>query len=146
MKGGFVAWFMYALISAVGAAIVALFVKHKLSHIASVQISVVLFFTMFVALVIYCFFTNKTYLTGIRLLTGSDWLYMVAAGVVAAIAYGAYVIALQRGAAPHVLAIDRLGLLFLVIASILFFDEPLNMWTIAGALLMAGGAFLIVST
>ena len=136
-------WLLYAFLSALFAAAVAIFGKLGLKNIDPTLATTIRSIIMAGFLFVVSFFLNKFDGFSFGSLRGKDWLLIVSAGVAGALSWLFYFIALKEGVTTKVVAIDRLSILMVVILSALLLGETFGWKVILGALLMAGGAILI---
>jgi transporter family protein len=68
---------------------------------------------------------------------------IVLAGVAGALSWLFYFAAIKYGFASGAAAIDRLSIVFVVFLAALFLGEALGWQSVLGAILIAGGAYLI---
>ncbi len=134
-------WIIYASLSAVFAAMTAIFAKIGIKNIDSnlataIRTTVILFLTWGIVAVqknldkvwqIDRF--SLTFLVLSALATGASWLF--------------YFKALQIGDASKVVPIDKLSLVLTIIFAAIFLKESFTWQTALGAVLMTGGAILI---
>lgn len=136
-------WLILAILSAVTAALVAIFGKLGLKNIDPTFATTVRSLIMATFLVITSLFLGKFNNTNFGSLTGRDWLLIALAGVSGALSWLFYFLALKLGLATRVVVIDRLSLVFVVILAAIFLGEALS-WRVAlGAVLMVAGAIII---
>lgn len=136
-------WWLYALLSAITAALVAIFGKIGLKNIDSTLATTLRSVIMAVFLLLAAAALGK--FNGFRLstLAGRDWLFIALAGIAGALSWLFYFFALKVGLVNKVVVIDRLSLVFVVFLSALFLGEAFT-WKVAlGAALMVGGALFI---
>ncbi len=136
-------WIVYAFLSALTAAAVAIFGKLGLKNIDSTLATTVRSIIMAGFLVLVSFFLNKWQGFSLHTFSNKDWLLIVLAGVAGALSWLFYFFALKTGLATKVVVIDRLSLVFVVILAALFLGETMGWKTVVGALLMVAGAILI---
>jgi transporter family protein len=136
-------WLFYAFLSALMAALVAIFAKLGLQNIDSTLATTIRSIIMAGFLVLVSFFLKK--FDGFSFVTfGSrEWLLIVLAGIAGALSWLFYFFALKNGSATGVVAIDRLSVVFVVLLAAVFLGETLGWKSVAGALLMVAGALLI---
>ena len=136
-------WVVYAFLSAITAALVAIFGKLGLKNIDSTLATTIRSIIMAGFLVIVSFFLNKWHDFSMRSLSSKDWLLIVLAGVAGALSWLFYFLALKTGLATKVVVIGRLSLVFVIILAAIFLGEALS-WKVAlGAVLMIAGAIII---
>lgn len=136
-------WLILAILSAITAALVAIFGKIGLKNIDPTFATTVRSLIMAAFLVITSLFLGKFNNTNFSSLTGRDWLLIALAGVSGALSWLFYFMALKLGLATRVVVIDRLSLVFVVVLAAIFLGEALS-WRVAlGAVLMVAGAMII---
>jgi transporter family protein len=134
-------WFVYALLSAITAALVAIFGKMGLEGVDSVTATGVRAGIMFAVIMVLMLFTGKMHLA--LSLDGRSLFYIFLGGLVGAASWIFYFLALQSGKASQVAPIDRLSVVFVVVLAALFLSEKIT-WPVAvGVALMAVGAIII---
>jgi transporter family protein len=68
--------------------------------------------------------------------------FIILSGIAGALSWLCYFYALKQGNASSVAALDRLSVVFVLVLSILFLSEAINIKTIIGAILITIGAYL----
>jgi transporter family protein len=130
-------WIIYALLSAIFAALTTVFAKAGLKEVNSdlataIRTSIVVVITW--ALV---YFRDKS--SGISTLTKSNWIYLTLSALATGASWICYYHALQIGKAGEVSTIDKGSLLFTILLAALFLGEPLTPKTlVSGGLVLAG--------
>lgn len=136
-------WMLYAILSAVTAALVAIFAKAGLRDIDPVLATTLRSIIMMLFLSVVAWGFGKFDSFSFAAVSGKDWLLLVLAGVAGALSWLFYFFALRDGNASAVVAIDRLSIVFVVVLAAAFLAEMIT-WRIAtGAVLMVLGAVLI---
>ncbi|KPJ57218.1 hypothetical protein AMJ49_01230 [Parcubacteria bacterium DG_74_2] len=136
-------WLIYAFLSSITAALVAIFAKLGLKGIDSTLATTVRSIIMAVFLVLTSFFLKKFQGFSLHSFSSRDWLLIILAGISGALSWLFYFLALKTGLATKVVVIDRLSLVFVIIFAAIFLGEKLG-WRVAlGALLMIAGAIII---
>lgn len=135
-------WILYALLSAAFAALVAIFGKIGLQNIDSTLATTVRAFVM----ALFLFFVSLSLgkLNLLHTIKNKVLFFIVLSGISGAMSWLFYFFALKTGVASGVAALDRLSVVFVVIFSILFLGEQLNIYTVGGAILITIGAILMV--
>ncbi len=136
-------WFLLALLSGFFAAVLAVFIQLYLKHLNPFFITFLFAIVTVVLFLIIDICTKKIECNLITTLTSKEWLALLFAGCLNAIAFSCYVGALRWGKASGVVAIDRLGVLFVVILSVFFLQESFSIKTVLGSLIMVLGAVLV---
>jgi len=136
-------WFLYASLSAISAALVAIFGKVGLKSVDSTLATAIRAVIMAVFTLLAALFLGKFKGFTLQSLAGKEWLMIVLAGVAGALSWLFYFYALRYGFATNVVAIDRLSLVFVVVLAAIFLGEAFTWETGLGAALMVAGAILI---
>ena len=136
-------WLVFAFLSSIAAALVAIFGKLGLKSIDSTLATTIRSVIMAVFLVIVSLFLKKFEGFSLKMLAGKDWLLIALAGIAGALSWLFYFFALKSGLATKVVAIDRLSLVFVIVLAAIFLGESLGWRTALGALLMVAGALVI---
>jgi len=136
-------WLLYAFLSALMAALVAIFAKLGLQNLDSTLATTIRAIIMAGFLVVISIFLKKFDGFSVTGLGSREWLLIFAAGIAGALSWLFYFFALKTGQATGVVAIDRLSIVFVVLLAALFLGEALGWKAILGALLMVAGALLI---
>lgn len=136
-------WLFYAFLSALMAALVAIFAKLGLKDIDSTLATTVRAIIMAGFLVIVSFFLNKFDGFSLTSFGSKEWVLIGLAGIAGALSWLFYFYALKLGFASQVVAIDRLSIVFVVLLAAIFLGEGFGIKIIIGALLMTAGAVLI---
>jgi transporter family protein len=137
----FTSWIAYALLSALFAALVAIFGKIGISHLDTTLATTVRAVVMAVFLVLVSFVFGKAKF--LATINGRAMLFIVFTGVAGALSWIFYFMALRNGPASHVAAIDRLSVVFVLILALFFLGEHLTWKSGLGAFLVTLGAILM---
>ncbi|MEK7465697.1 MAG: EamA family transporter [Patescibacteria group bacterium] len=136
-------WLLYAFLSAIAAALVAIFGKLGLKNIDSTLATTVRSVIMAGFLILVSVFLKKFNGFSLQSFSSKDWMWITLSGVAGALSWLFYFFALKYGLVSKVVAIDRLSLVFALTLAAFFLGESLGWKTISGAVLMVGGAILI---
>jgi transporter family protein len=134
-------WIVFALLSAVCAALVAIFGKIGVSSVDSTLATSVRAVIMAIFLLVVSISLGK-----IKLLNTIDskaLMFIVLSGVAGAMSWLFYFFALKYGPATGVVAIDKLSVVFVLILVTLFMGESLTWKSGVGAVLLTIGAILM---
>jgi bacterial/archaeal transporter family protein len=134
-------WIFYAVVSAVFAALVAIFGKIGLKNIDSTLATTIRAVVMALFLVIVAFSLNK--FKGLETITGKPLLFIILSGIAGALSWLFYFFALKVGPVSGVVAIDRTSVVFALILAALFLGESFTYKTALGGALILGGALLV---
>lgn len=136
-------WILYAFLSSIAAALVAIFGKLGLKGIDSTLATTIRSLIMAGFLVLVSLLFKKFDGFSLHTLSGKDWLWIALAGVAGAISWLFYFFALKSATVTQVVPIDRLSIVFAILLAAVVLGETLGWKTIVGALFMVGGAILI---
>ncbi len=137
-------WLVYALLSAVFAAMTTILAKIGVRDVDSnlataIRTTVILIFTWGIV------FAQKT-TTQLQTINRSSMLFLVLSGLATGLSWLFYFRALQVGEATKVVPIDKLSLILTIIFAALFLKERFTLFTAIGAVLMMAGAIMISLT
>lgn len=136
-------WFSYALLSALTAALVAIFGKLGLKTIDSTLATTVRAIIMAGFLVVVAAVMGKFQGFSLSSFSNRDWTLIALSGVAGATSWLFYFLALKMGLASHVAAVDRLSIIFVVLLAALFVGEALSWKSLVGSLLVVVGVLFI---
>lgn len=136
-------WLIFAFLSSLTAALVAIFGKLGLKNTDPTLATTVRSIIMAGFLVVVSIFLNKFEDFTLKTFSHRDWLLIILAGVAGALSWLFYFLALKTGLATKVVVIDRLSLVFVIILAALFLGETLTWRSALGAVLMVMGAIII---
>ena len=131
-------WKYYALLSALFAALTAVFAKVGVKEINSdlataIRTSVILFITWGIV-----FAGNHT--AEVKGISGHTWIFLILSGAATGLSWLFYFKALQVGDVSRVAPIDKLSVVITICLSFLFLKEPVSLRVIIGALLITAGS------
>jgi transporter family protein len=135
-------WLLYALLSALFAALTTIFAKIGLKDVNSdlataIRTAVILFITWGIVL----FRGNASGLPG---LSRNNWIFLVLSAFATGLSWLFYYRALQSGRANEVSVIDKGSIIFTIFLSFLFLREPLTARVLIAAALILGGMLVLV--
>ena len=136
-------WLLYAFLSAITAALVAVFGKIWLKNVDPTLATTVRSIIMAGFLVITSFFLRKFQGFSLDSFSSRDWLWIILSAVAGALSWLFYFVALKTGLASKVVVIDRLSLIFVLVLAAVFLGESLGWKSVLGGTLMVAGAILI---
>lgn len=135
-------WKYYALLSALFAALTAIFAKVGVKDINSdlataIRTTVILLLTWGIVLF-------GQHVSEIREIPRHAWLFLVLSGVATGLSWLFYFKALQTGDVSRVAPIDKLSVVITICLSFLFLKKPVSLRVVAGALLITGGSIIML--
>ena len=123
-------YLFYAFLSAITAALVAIFAKMGLKGIDPTLATTIRSLIMAGFLILTSLFLKKfqahQIVASFNSFSSKDWLLIILAGVSGALSWLFYFFALKYGLASKVVAIDRLSIVFVVVLAALFLGEALR--------------------
>jgi transporter family protein len=134
-------YIIFALLSAVSAALVAVFGKIGLGKVDTTLATAVRAVVMAVLLVLAAVVLKKWDLSQI---SNKAYLFIFLAGLAGAASWLFYFLALKLGPATSVAALDRLSVVFVILFAALFLGESLTLKSVFGGLLIISGALLLI--
>lgn len=135
-------WIIFAILSAISAALVAIFGKIGIKNIDTTLATTLRAFIMFLFLLFASLFLGK--LNFSNAISKKDLVFIALSGLCGALSWFFYFFALKNGPASGVSAIDRLSVIFVIFFAFLFLGEGLSIKTMFGVFLLVSGAVLIV--
>lgn len=135
-------WILYALLSAIFAALVSILAKKGLEGINSNLATAIRTIVVLIAAWVIVFLTGKH--KEIPNLTGKNWRFLIYSGLATGASWLFYFRALQLGEASKVAPIDKLSVVFTMILAFIFLGETLSVKTVIGGLLIAAGTLVLV--
>lgn len=134
-------WSIYALLSALFAALVAIFGKIGLKDIDSTLATAVRSVVMAALLVITALSLGK--FSQIGTIDSKALSFIILSGIAGALSWLFYFFAIKLGPVTAVAAIDRTSIVFVLILASLFLAESLTVMKAGGAVLIVAGAVLM---
>ncbi len=134
-------WIIYALLSAVFAALVAVFGKIGIKNVDSTLATTVRAVVMAAFLVAVTTLIGKAKL--LHTINSKALAFIILAGIAGAISWLFYFFALKNGPASGVAALDRLSVVFVLVFAVLFLGEGLTWKSGLGAVLITLGAIFM---
>lgn len=134
-------WFIFALLSAVFAALTSILAKIGIDGVNSnlaTAVRTVVVVAMSWGMV---FLTNAQ--GGLLEISKRSWMFLVLSGLATGASWLCYYKALQIGSVSKVVAIDKLSVILTLIFAFLLLREELDIKKIIGCILMGVGAFFI---
>ncbi len=135
-------WWTYALLSALFAALTAIFAKIGIKGVDSdlataIRTAIILFIAWGVA-----FARGST--ANIGGLTRINWIFLVLSGCATGLSWIFYFKALQVGEVSQVAPVDKLSVALAIVLSAIFLKETLTWQTTIGAVLILAGTVVII--
>ena len=135
-------WWIYALLSALFAALTAIFAKIGIKGVdtdLATGIRTVILLVLAWLLVFY-----KGSQNGIGSLTKVNWIFLILSGCATGFSWICYFKALQLGEVSQVAPVDKLSVAIAIVLAAIFLGEPLTAKTIVAATLIMAGTFVMI--
>ncbi|WCG82029.1 EamA family transporter [Pectobacterium sp. A5351] len=136
-------WLIYALLSAVCAALVAIFGKIGLQNLDANTATAIRAVIMALFLVGVVVAQGKLALVGEVIANKKALLFIVLSGVAGALSWLFYFVALKNGNVAQVAPIDKLSVVFAVVLAVILLGEKISLMAGAGVALISAGALLV---
>jgi transporter family protein len=135
-------WLLFAFLSALCASLVAIFAKVGLQNVDTNVATTVRAFIMFLFLTGVIFIQGKMNLIP-QFFNSKVAFFIVLSGIVGALSWLFYFIAIKQGKVTSVVGIDRLSIIFTMMFAFVFLNEKISMKSTLGIILIAAGAIVI---
>ncbi|MFD2614965.1 EamA family transporter [Paenibacillus gansuensis] len=139
-------WLIYALLSAVTGALVAIFGKIGLQQLDSNVATAVRGVIMAVFLIGVIAVQGKLGMVPGLLANKKALTYVALSGIAGAVSWIFYFLAVQNGKVSQIVPVDRLSVVFAIGLAFVFLGERISAWGLLGAALMVAGAIMIALT
>ncbi|EJS93321.1 Permease, drug/metabolite transporter superfamily [Pectobacterium wasabiae CFBP 3304] len=136
-------WLIYALLSAVCAAMVAIFGKIGLQNLDANTATAIRAVIMALFLVGVVVAQGKLALVGEVIANKKALLFIVLSGVAGALSWLFYFVALKNDNVAQVAPIDKLSVVFAVVLAVILLGEKISLMAGAGVALISVGALLV---
>ena len=135
-------WKVYAILSALFAALTAIFAKVGVKDVNSdlataIRTSVILVLTWGIVLF-------GQHISEIREVSKNTWLFLILSGVATGLSWLFYFKAIQLGDVARVAPIDKLSVVITILLAFIFLHEQVNLRVVIGALLITAGSVLML--
>ena len=135
-------WIVFALLSAVFAALTSILAKIGIDGVNSNLATAVRTVVVVVMSWLMVFVTNNQ--SGLSEISRKSWIFLILSGLATGASWLAYFKALQMGSASQVAPIDKLSLVLVVIFAVMFLGERPSVREWLGIALIASGVFTLV--
>ncbi len=135
-------WFIFALLSAVFAALTSILAKIGIDGVNSNLATAIR--TMVVVAMAWgmVFLTNAQ--TGLNEISKKSWIFLILSGLATGASWLCYYRALQMGEASKVVPIDKLSVVFTLILAFVILHEEFTVKSVIGCLMIGAGTLLMV--
>lgn len=142
MKRVFQMWIVFALLSAVFAALTSIFAKIGIDGVNSNLATAVRTVVVVVMSWLIVFITNNQ--SGLAQISKKSWVFLILSGLATGASWLCYYRALQLGKATEVAVVDKLSIVFTLILAFIFLQDTFTVKSLIGCALIATGTILMV--
>ena len=135
-------WKYYALLSALFAALTAIFAKVGVKGINSDLATALR--TLVILLITWGIVFFGNHVGEIKEINRHTWIFLILSGIATGLSWLFYFKAIQEGDVSRVAPIDKLSVVLTICLSFLFLKEPVSLRVIIGGLLITGGSILMI--
>ncbi|MFT0212519.1 EamA family transporter [Pseudomonas sp. F1_0610] len=137
------AWLIYALLSAITAALVGIFGKLGLQHLDANTATAIRAIIMALFLFLVVFLQGKLHLFSEVMSNHKALLWITLSGVAGALSWLFYFLAIEHGKVSQVVSIDKLSVVFAVVLAVILLGEKLSWLASLGVVMITAGALLV---
>ena len=135
-------WFVFALLSAVFAALTSILAKVGIEGVNSNLATAIRTVVVVVMAWGMVFLTNAQ--NGIAQISKKRWIFLILSGLATGASWLCYYRALQLGQASKVVPIDKLSVVITLILAFVFLHEDFTMKSLIGCVLIGAGTLIMV--
>lgn len=135
-------WFVFALLSAVFAALTSILAKVGIEGVNSNLATAIRTVVVVVMTWGMVFLTNAQ--NGISQIGKKSWIFLILSGLATGASWLCYYRALQLGQASKVVPIDKLSVVITLILAFVFLHEDFTMKSLIGCVLIGAGTLIMV--
>lgn len=135
-------WFVFALLSAVFAALTSILAKVCIEGVNSNPATAIRTMVVLAMAWVMVFVTNTQ--GGLTDISRKSWLFLILSGLATGASWLCYYRALQIGEASKVVPIDKLSVVITLVLAFVFLHERFTPKSLIGCLLIGAGTLLIV--
>ncbi|MDN3579971.1 EamA family transporter [Mucilaginibacter flavus] len=135
-------WWIYALLSALFAALTAIFAKIGIKGVDTDLATAIR--TVIILILAWGIVLFRGSAQGITGLTKINWTFLILSGCATGLSWICYFRALQIGKVSQVAPVDKLSVALAIALSVIFLGEPLTLKNAIGAILIIGGTLVLI--
>ena len=135
-------WFVFALLSAVFAALTSILAKIGIDGVNS-NLATAIRTVVVVAMAWGMVFLTHAQ-NGISSISRKSWLFLILSGLATGASWLCYYRALQLGEASKVVPVDKLSVVLTLVLAFVFLHEQFTVKSVVGCLLIGAGTLLMV--
>ena len=135
-------WWIYALLSALFAALTAIFAKVGIKGVDTDLATAIR--TVIILLLAWALVFIKGSNNTINTLTKTNWTFLILSGVATGLSWICYFKALQMGRVNQVAPVDKLSVAIAIVLAAVFLGESINLKTGIAAVLIISGTLVLI--
>lgn len=135
-------WLLFALLSAVFAALTSILAKLGIDGVNSNLATAIRTVVVLVMAWGMVFLTHAQ--SGLAEISRKSWLFLILSGVATGVSWLCYYFALQIGEASRVVPVDKLSVVITLVLAFLILREPFSTKSLIGCVLITAGTLLMV--
>lgn len=135
-------WFLFALLSAVFAALTSILAKIGIDGVNSNLATAVRTVVVLIMAWGMVFLTNAQ--NGLTEISKKSWIFLILSGLATGASWLCYYKALQDGEASKVVPIDKLSVVITLILAFVFLHEKFTSKSLVGCILITAGTLIMV--
>ena len=135
-------WFLFAILSAVFAALTSILAKIGIEGVNSNLATAIRTVVVLVMAWGMVFLTNAH--SGITEISKKSWIFLILSGLATGASWLCYYRALQVGKASQVVPVDKLSVVITLLLAFIFLHEEFTVKSLVGCLLIGAGTLLMV--
>ncbi|MBP3323079.1 MAG: EamA family transporter [Clostridia bacterium] len=134
-------WFVFALLSAVFAALTSILAKVGIEGVNSNLATAIRTAVVLIMAWGMVFITNTQ--SGITEISKKSWLFLILSGLATGASWLCYYKALQMGSVSQVVPIDKLSVIITLVLAFIFLHEQFSVKSIIGCILIGAGTLVM---
>jgi len=135
-------WWFYAILSAVFAALTAIFAKLGVTNVNSNLATAIR--TVIILVIAWGIVLFRNEYKGLATLSKQNLFFLVISGIATGLSWIFYFKALQLGKVSQVAPVDKLSVALTILLSVIFLGEALSWKTAIGAVLIISGTLVLI--
>ena len=135
-------WWLYALLSALFAALTAIFAKVGIKGVDTDLATAIR--TVVILIIAWGIAMFRGDVSSIQALSKQNIIFLCLSGIATGLSWIFYFKALQLGKVSQVAPVDKMSVAIAIIFAVVFLGEPLTWKTALGALLIIGGSLVLI--
>lgn len=138
----FILWALFAVLSAVFAALTSILAKIGIENVDSNLATAVRTVVVVAMSWLMVFITNAQ--SGLTNISKKSWIFLILSGLATGASWLCYYKAIQMGEVSKVVPIDKMSVVITLILAVVFLHEDFNAKSIIGAVLITVGTLVMI--